>query len=160
MVSLLSYSMLHLADLANRFHSLSVTGICQPHYETRVGWSSKDIVLILTLYWTKQETRYIYQNRVSVLVITSFWHCHSIFLKWKVVGIYLSSELGWTKLSSKTFKSTIPIERRGLAQLTCWQQLTCYTPSMLASCSELICMLNYIELYQFFKDGRNMWIYM
>ena len=29
--------MVHLDDLANRFHSLSVTGICQPHYETRVG---------------------------------------------------------------------------------------------------------------------------
>ncbi|KAL9963273.1 hypothetical protein ACROYT_G032457 [Oculina patagonica] len=30
------HDMSHLADLTNRFHSLSVTGICQPHYETRM----------------------------------------------------------------------------------------------------------------------------
>ena len=31
------YSSPELADLANRFLSLSVTGFCQPLYETRVG---------------------------------------------------------------------------------------------------------------------------
>lgn len=33
----LFYSSPELADLANRFLSLSVTGFCQPLYETRVG---------------------------------------------------------------------------------------------------------------------------
>lgn len=39
----------HLADLANRFHSLSVTGICQPHFETRMTHISA-IPLELIMY--------------------------------------------------------------------------------------------------------------
>ena len=41
----LFYSSPELADLANRFLSLSVTGFCQPLYETRVG------LLILCLFF-------------------------------------------------------------------------------------------------------------
>ena len=69
----LFYSSPELADLANRFLSLSVTGFCQPLYETRVGLLILCCLFVFDLSFTNliSETR----KTVSTLMLSSQVNC-------------------------------------------------------------------------------------
>ena len=70
----LFYSSPELADLANRFLSLSVTGFCQPLYETRVGLTDSFVCLFV---FDLSFTNLIGKTRktVSTLMLFSQVNC-------------------------------------------------------------------------------------
>ena len=69
------YSSPELADLANRFLSLSVTGFCQPLYETRVGLLIHLFVCLSV--FDASSTNLIGKTRktVSTLMLSSQVNC-------------------------------------------------------------------------------------